>query len=127
MARLERELGEGVKRIFLYLRRTTNIGLMYGNYKECLVTRYSDSNYAFDVDTRRSVAIYMLILGGSMVSWKSTLQSSVTLSTTEAKCRTLTSATMESIWIKRLVGELDIAQEFAMVYCDSLRDRLDTM
>uniref|UniRef100_A0A803KX61 RING-type E3 ubiquitin transferase n=1 Tax=Chenopodium quinoa TaxID=63459 RepID=A0A803KX61_CHEQI len=31
----------------------TDIGLVYGNGKECLVTGYSDSDYAADVDTRR--------------------------------------------------------------------------
>ena len=42
-----------VKRIFRYLSGTTNIGLMYGNGKECLVTRYNDSDYTADVDTMK--------------------------------------------------------------------------
>uniref|UniRef100_A0A803MVT2 Uncharacterized protein n=1 Tax=Chenopodium quinoa TaxID=63459 RepID=A0A803MVT2_CHEQI len=120
MARPGREHWQGVKRIFRYLRGTTDIGLVYGNGKECLVTGYSDSDYAADVDTRRSVTGYVFTLGGSVVSWKSTLQSSVTLSTTEAEYMALTSAAKESIWLKGLVGELGIAQDFATVYCDSL-------
>uniref|UniRef100_A0A803MM07 Uncharacterized protein n=1 Tax=Chenopodium quinoa TaxID=63459 RepID=A0A803MM07_CHEQI len=55
MARPGREHWQGVKRIFRYLRGTTDIGLVYGNGKECLVTGYSDSDYAADVDTRRSM------------------------------------------------------------------------
>uniref|UniRef100_A0A803MPL7 Retrovirus-related Pol polyprotein from transposon TNT 1-94 n=1 Tax=Chenopodium quinoa TaxID=63459 RepID=A0A803MPL7_CHEQI len=102
------------------MRGTTDIGLVYGNGRECLVTGYSDSDYAADVDTRRSVTGYVFTLGGSVVSWKSTLQSSVTLSTTEAEYMALTSAAKESIWLKGLVGELGIAQDFATVYCDSL-------
>uniref|UniRef100_A0A803NB01 Uncharacterized protein n=1 Tax=Chenopodium quinoa TaxID=63459 RepID=A0A803NB01_CHEQI len=120
MARPGREHWQGVKRIFRYLRGTTDIGLVYGNGRECLVTGYSDSDYAADVDTRRSVTGYVFTLGGSVVSWKSTLQSSVTLSTTEAEYMALTSAAKESIWLKGLVGELGIAQDFATVYCDSL-------
>uniref|UniRef100_A0A3Q7JMW7 Reverse transcriptase Ty1/copia-type domain-containing protein n=1 Tax=Solanum lycopersicum TaxID=4081 RepID=A0A3Q7JMW7_SOLLC len=50
---------------------------------QCLVTGYSDSDYAGDVDTRRSMTSYVFTLGGSVVSWKATLQPTVTLSTTE--------------------------------------------
>ena len=38
-----------------------------------LVTRYSDSDYAADVDIRWFVNGYEFTLGGSKVSWKSTL------------------------------------------------------
>ena len=41
--------------IFHYLRGPTNIGLVYEDDKECLVTRYSDSDYATDVDTKSFV------------------------------------------------------------------------
>ena len=54
------------------------------------------------------------------MSWKSKLQSLVTLSTTEAKDMALTSVAKESIWLKGLVGELGISQDAATVYCDSL-------
>uniref|UniRef100_A0A803KM19 Retrovirus-related Pol polyprotein from transposon TNT 1-94 n=1 Tax=Chenopodium quinoa TaxID=63459 RepID=A0A803KM19_CHEQI len=113
MARPGREHWQGVKRIFRYLRGTADIGLVFGNGKECLVTRYNDSDYAANVDTRRSVTGYVFTLGGSVVSWKSTLQSSVTLSTTEAEYMALTSAAQESICLKGLVRELGIAQDFA--------------
>ena len=48
-----------MKRIFRYLRETADIGLIYGNGKECLVTGYSDSNYTTDVNTKRSVTRYV--------------------------------------------------------------------
>ena len=63
---------------------------------------------------------YVFTLGGSMVSLKSSLQSSVKLSTIEAEYMALTSTVKESIWFKDLVGELGIAHDFATLYCDSL-------
>uniref|UniRef100_A0A3Q7FS12 COBRA C-terminal domain-containing protein n=1 Tax=Solanum lycopersicum TaxID=4081 RepID=A0A3Q7FS12_SOLLC len=64
---------------------------------QCLVTGYSDSDYAGDVDTRRSMTGYVFTLGGSVVSWKATLQPTVTLSTTEAEYMALTEAAKEGI------------------------------
>ena len=87
-----------MKRIFRYLRGTSDVGLIYGGDTHCLVTGYSDSNYAGDVDNRRSMTSYVFTLGGSVVSWKATLQPTVTLSTTEAEYMALTEAAKEGMW-----------------------------
>ncbi|XP_038895880.1 secreted RxLR effector protein 161-like [Benincasa hispida] len=60
-----------VKRIFVTLK--------------CSMTDYSDSDYAGDVDNRRSMTSYVFTLDGPVVSWKATLQPTVTLSTTETE------------------------------------------
>lgn len=69
---------------FFYLRETTNVGLVYENGKECLMTEYSNFDYAVYVDTRRSVIGYVFTIGSSLRIFKSTLYSLVT-STTEAE------------------------------------------
>ena len=94
--------------------------LIYGNDTQCLVTGYSDSDYAGDVDSRRSMTGYVFTLGGSAVSWKATLQATVTLSTTEAEYMALTAAAKEGIWLKGLVSDLGLHHDQATVYCDSL-------
>ncbi|KAK9750353.1 hypothetical protein RND81_02G190400 [Saponaria officinalis] len=120
MAQPDNEHWLAVKRIFRYMRGTADVGLVYGNNDEGLVVGYFDSDYAADVDSRRSVTGYVFTLGGSVVSWKSTLQSSVTLSTTEAEYMALTAAAKEAIWLKGLVSKLGLHQEIASLYCDSL-------
>ncbi|XP_042035223.1 secreted RxLR effector protein 161-like [Salvia splendens] len=114
-----KEHWQAVKRIFRYLRGTYDVGLVYGGDTHCSVTGYSDSDYAGDVDGRRSMTDYVFTLGGSVVSWKATLQAAVTLSTTEAEYMTLTEAAKEGIWLKRLVGDLGLHQDQAIVFCDS--------
>ena len=109
-----------MKQIFHYLRCTSDVGLIYGGDTECLVTGYSDSDYAGDVDSRRSMTGYVFTLGHSVVSWKATLQPTVTLSTTEAEYMALTEAAKEGIWLKGLVGDLGLHQDQANIYCDSL-------
>ncbi|GAA0162318.1 hypothetical protein LIER_18435 [Lithospermum erythrorhizon] len=51
---------------------------------------------------------YVFTLGGSVVSWRATLQSTVTLSTTEAEYMALTEAAKEGIW---LAVELPVARQ----------------
>ncbi|XP_047320703.1 secreted RxLR effector protein 161-like [Impatiens glandulifera] len=68
-----KEHWQTVKRIFRYLRGTSDIGLSYGGDSQCLVSGYSDSDYAGDVDNRRSMTGYVFTLGGSVVSWKAIL------------------------------------------------------
>ncbi|CAL1360023.1 unnamed protein product [Linum trigynum] len=111
---------QAVKRIFRYLKGTSDVGISFGSDTECLVSGYSDSDYAGDVDTRRSMTGYVFTLGSSVVSWKATLQSAVTLSTTESEYMAFTEAAKEEIWLKGLVGDLGLHHDQAVVYCDSL-------
>lgn len=109
-----------VKRIIRYLRGTLDIGLCYGATEDILVPGYLDSNYAGDIDSRRSMTGYVFTLGGFVVSWKATLQPTVTLSTTEAEYMALTEAAKEGIWLKHMVNHLGLHQDQAIVHCDSL-------
>ncbi|KAG7564482.1 hypothetical protein ISN44_As10g012460 [Arabidopsis suecica] len=103
-----------------YLRGTSDVGLIYGGEAPSLIAGYSDSDYAGDVDSRRSMTGYVFTLGNSVISWKATLQPTVTLSTTEAEYMALTEAAKEGIWLKGLVSDLGLHHDQATVYCDSL-------
>ncbi|KAJ4714843.1 Retrovirus-related Pol polyprotein from transposon TNT 1-94 [Melia azedarach] len=115
-----KEHWQAVKRIFRYLKGTFDVGLIYRGDTQCLVTGFSDSDYAGDVDSRRSMTGYVFTLGSSVVSWKATLQPTVTLSTTEAEYMALTEAAKEGIWLKGLVSDLGLYHDQTIVYCDSL-------
>ncbi|KAJ4720887.1 Retrovirus-related Pol polyprotein from transposon TNT 1-94 [Melia azedarach] len=115
-----KEHWQAVKRIFRYLKGTFDVGLIYRGDTQCLMTGFSDSDYAGDVDSRRSMTGYVFTLGSSVVSWKATLQPTVTLSTTEAEYMALTEAAKEGIWLKGLVSDLGLYHDQAIVYCDSL-------
>ena len=115
-----KEYWEVVKRIFRYLRGTSDVGLIYGGDMACLVTGLSNSNYVRDVDGRRSMNDYVFTLGGSVVSWKVTLQPIVTLSTAEAEYIALTEAAKEKIWLKGLINDFGLHHVQATMHCDSL-------
>jgi len=66
-------------------------------------TGYVDSDYAENLDKRRSTTRYMFNLSQALVSWRCTLQSIVTLSTIEAEYMTLTEAVKEAVWLQGLM------------------------
>ncbi|HEY5744748.1 MAG TPA: reverse transcriptase domain-containing protein [Chryseolinea sp.] len=96
-----------VKRIFRYLGGTIDRGIKYKvNPSEPFIFGFSDSDYAGDLDTRKSTSGYLFVLGGGPVSWKSQLQRTVTLSSTEAEYAALTEAAREANWLQQLLTEL---------------------
>jgi len=80
---------------------------------------YVDSDFAGDIDKRRSTTGYVFTLAGGAVSWLSKLQDVVALSTTEVEYMAATEACKEAIWIQRLMEELMHKKQKIVVYCDS--------
>ena len=78
-----------------------------------------DSDFAGDLDKRKSTTGYVFMLAGGAVSWVSKLQSVVALSTTEAEYMAATQACKEAIWMQRLLEELGHKQEKIQLFCDS--------
>ncbi|XP_052288059.1 secreted RxLR effector protein 161-like [Citrus sinensis] len=78
--------------ILRYLYGTADVGLLFK--KDCgrQCVGYCDSDFAGDLDKRRSTTGYVFTLGGGLVSLRSILQSTIALSTTEAEYMTATEA-----------------------------------
>ncbi len=69
------------------------------------VHEYCDSDYAGDRDTQRFTTGYVLFMANGPISWKSTRQTAVTLSTTEAEYYALTGAAREAAWLRGLLDD----------------------
>ena len=110
-----------VKWVLRYIRGIVDYGLLYEKreqYGDQLVG-YCDSDFYGDLDRRRSSTGYCFTLFRNVVSWKSSLQSVVALSTTEAEFMALTEATKEALWLQGLIEEIGIKQAIVLIYCDS--------
>ena len=112
---------QAVKWILRYIQKTVDVGLLFkqDNTLGKGVIGYVDSDYAGDLDKRRSTTGYVFTLAGGPISWKSTLQSTVALSTTEAEYMAVTEAVKEAIWLQGMAKTLGLVQEHINVYCDS--------
>ena len=109
---------EAVKWILRYLVGTMDACLEYGKGNEKLAG-FVDSDYAGDLDKRRSLTGYVFTLGGCAISWKATLQSTIAQSTTEAEYMAIAEAVKEAIWLKSLVSEITFESISITVHCDS--------
>lgn len=112
---------QAVKWILRYILGTVDVGLMFERDDQFgrHVVGYVDSDYAGDLDKRRSTSGYVFTLARGPVSWRSTLQSTVALSTTEAEYMAVTEAVREAIWLHGLLEDLGLIQKHVDVYCDS--------
>nr|GEU39688.1 retrovirus-related Pol polyprotein from transposon TNT 1-94 [Tanacetum cinerariifolium] len=118
MAKPGREHWEAVKRIFRYIKGTSDVALCFGD-TDLIVTRYVNYDYAGDLDGSKSTTGYVFTLSGGTVSWVSKLQSVVTMSTTEAEYVTTAQANKEAVWLKMLLEELEYKQEKITLFCDN--------
>ena len=97
----------GMKHILRYLKGTLKYGLKFSALEEePELIGYSDADWAADVDTRRSTSGYVFQIGSGTVSWSSRKQATVAKSSTEAEYAALSSATLEAVWLRRLMEDL---------------------
>ena len=75
----------------------------------------SDSDYAKDTQTRRSVNGWMTMLNGSVVSCKSKMMPVVALSVTEAKLFSATCCVQDMLYTMRLLKSLGLKVKKPMV------------
>ncbi|CAJ2661640.1 unnamed protein product [Trifolium pratense] len=84
-----------VKRIFRYLKGTTNLGLLYKKSNDYVLNGFCDADYAGDKIERKSTSGNCQFVGENLISWASKRQTTIALSTAEAeyisaaKCCTL--------------------------------------
>ena len=111
-----------VKRLLKYLKGTKDLSLHFEKDTPAFeLIGYCDADYAGCHDTRRSTSGSVFVLAGGAISWSSTKQRSVALSTTEAEYMAACVATKDAIWLRRLLKDLgasDISP--TTLYCDNI-------
>lgn len=112
---------QAAKRIMRYLKGTTDYGIMYKKgAKDGELLVFTDSDYAGDVDDRKSTSRYVFLLSSGAVSWSSKKKPIVTLSTTEAKFVGATTCASQAIWMRRVLEKLSYTHEdCTTIMCDN--------
>ena len=95
------------KRVLRYLKGTSSQGITFsaGPSHSPVLEAWADAAWA-DSPDRKSQTGYIILLNNGAVSWKSTRQSVVALSTAEAEYISLASTCMEINFLRQLLQEL---------------------
>ncbi|CAJ2641499.1 unnamed protein product [Trifolium pratense] len=108
------------KRILRYLKGIMSLGILYKRGSELQLQGWTDSDYAGDIDDRRSTSGYVFKLGSSAISWSSKKQPIVTLSTTEAEFVAAASCACQAVWLKKILHRLRKDQnKSTVIFCDN--------
>jgi hypothetical protein len=94
------------KEVLGYLKGTLDYGIKYTDASDVELTCYSDSNWAGNMDDRRSTTGYAFSIGSRVISWSSKKHSAVSLSLTEAEYKALCATTCEVVWLRRLLQDV---------------------
>lgn len=96
-----------VKRILRYLKGTVSFGLVYtkgvGDY---LLTGYSDSDLAGNIEDGRSIGGIAFYLNESLITRVSQKQRCVALSSCEAEFIAATAPTCQGVWLRSLLSQI---------------------
>ncbi|KAL8103291.1 hypothetical protein AgCh_027738 [Apium graveolens] len=106
--------------VLRYLKNDPAKGLLLNNSPAFDIEAYCDADWAVCPQTRRSVSGFVVLLGGSLISWKSKKQNIVSLSSAESEYRSLKRITAELAWLSRLLSDFAVPDIIPIpVKCDS--------
>ncbi|CAJ2649754.1 unnamed protein product [Trifolium pratense] len=89
-----------VKRIFRYLKGTTNLGLLYKKSNDYVLNGFCDADYAGDKIERKSTSGNCQFVGENLISWASKRQTTIALSTAEAEYISAAKCCTQLLWLK---------------------------
>ncbi|KAK2981445.1 hypothetical protein RJ640_001959 [Escallonia rubra] len=108
------------KRILRYLKGTIDLGVFYPASGDMKLVGYSDSDWARDMDDRKSTTGFVFYFSEAAFTWTSKKQSIVTLSTCEVEYMATTLTVCHAIWLRSLLKELSFIQnESTQIYVDN--------
>ncbi|KJZ67915.1 hypothetical protein HIM_12696 [Hirsutella minnesotensis 3608] len=106
-------------RALSYLARTRGLALRLGGGDDFEVA--SDASFADDSTDRKSSQAFAMKLFDGLIGWRAGKQDTVTTSTTEAELLALSQAAKESLYVSRLIKELDVVLDRGCIsiQCDN--------
>ncbi|KAK2452140.1 putative mitochondrial protein [Trifolium repens] len=108
-----------VKRIFRYLKGTTNLGLLYKKSLDSKLVGFCDADYAGDKIERKSTSGNCQFIGENLISWASKRQTTIALSTAEAEYISAAKCCTQLLWMKYQLEDYNIAERSIPLYCDN--------
>ncbi|XP_071729208.1 uncharacterized mitochondrial protein AtMg00810-like [Rutidosis leptorrhynchoides] len=111
---------DGVYHLLKYLKGTSGQRILLNGSNKLSLHAYSNSDWASCPIPRRSVTGYVILFGGSPISWKSKKNTTISHSSYEHEYRAMAHAAAELTWLIRLFEELGVTDlKPVTLHCDN--------
>ncbi|XP_043694091.1 uncharacterized mitochondrial protein AtMg00810-like [Telopea speciosissima] len=111
---------DAAHRLLRYLKTTPGQGLFFSVDSDLHPWAYYDFDWASCPMTHRSTTGYCVLLGSSLVSWKTKKQHTISRSSAEAEYRAMANATCELTWLMSLYHDIGLECSLPIpLHCDS--------
>lgn len=95
-------------RVLRYLKGAPAQGIFFSSSSDFRLHTCCDADWAACPVTRKSISGYCVLLGNSVLSWKSKKQQVVSSSSAESEYRSMAAACRETVWLTRLLADLQV-------------------
>jgi hypothetical protein len=104
-----------------YLNNSTDLGYtIRSNPLPLKLTGYSDSDYANNIQDRKSVSGRIIFAGSSPIVWKASRQSTLATSSSHAELLALYDAASDVVYYRKVLGDLQVLDYSpSVLYCDN--------
>ena len=112
MAKPTNEAWQTAKRVLKYAYHSRHLGLRYHRVhhlkKNLNIDTYTDSDYAQDINTRKSCSAYIICINDQPITYRSALQKLVSLSSCEAEYIAACEAAQATMSLANLLNEIGL-------------------
>lgn len=107
-------------RVLIYIKQAPGQGLLISAQGSLHLTAFSDSDWADCPESGQSLTGFCIMLGSSLVSWRSKKQHTVSRSSAESEYRSMADTCCEITWLLALLKDFNIAHLSPVtLYCDN--------
>ncbi|KAJ7294457.1 hypothetical protein O6H91_Y256300 [Diphasiastrum complanatum] len=110
-------------RVMRYIQATMDQCISYGdvsNNNLHQLSGYSNASWRGDVDNRKSTSGFTFFFNDGPISWNSRKQTSIALSSTEAKYIVVSQSIKEAFWLRNLLSNINLYQYSpTILFCDN--------
>ncbi|CAL2246233.1 unnamed protein product [Prunus armeniaca] len=108
-------------RPYIMYAGTVDYGVFYKRPNNAGFVGYTYSDYAGDIDDRKSTFGHVFMLNSGAISWSSKKQQIVTLSLTDAEFVAAASSSCQAVWLRKMFEVFGDEQKGAtIIYCDNM-------
>ena len=110
---------KAAKRVVRYVKQAPGQGILLTHQNDLQLRAYCDADWQSCAITRKSLTGFCIMLGKSLLSWRTKKQGYVATSSAESEYRAMAMTACEVTWLVRLLKDMSVSIPYVEMYCDN--------